>query len=69
MPSFIDRAAAQALDVKFSRVLLTVLAFPFYVLGWIVGLLVVLVLTVWGAIKLGVVDAKARALPAAAGDD
>jgi hypothetical protein len=63
MPSFIERAASKASDVKFAKVLLTILAAPFYVLGWLIGLLVVVVLLAWGAIRLGVADVRALAGP------
>ena len=59
MPSFIERAAAKASDVKLSKLLLSILAAPFYVLGWLIGLVVVVVLLAYGAVRLGIADVRA----------
>ena len=56
----IDRVAAAAAELKPLRVLLTVIAFPFWVLGLAVGLAWVAVTWCYGAIKVGVADAKGR---------
>jgi hypothetical protein len=61
MPSFIERAAAKASDVKFAKLLLSILAAPFYVLGWLIGLVVVIVLLAYGAVRLGIADVRAVA--------
>jgi hypothetical protein len=39
VPTFTDRVAIAAISVRPSRLLLTWLAVPFYVLGWLLGLL------------------------------
>lgn len=49
-----ERVAARRLpSVDVVRVLLTVLAAPFYVLGWAAGALVVAVTWVWAAVAVG----------------
>lgn len=60
MAAFVDRVAEQALTLRPLKILLTILAVPFYVLGWLVGLLWVAVLFAVGAIKVGFADASAR---------
>lgn len=55
-----ERVAAEAMSVRPGRLLLTVLAFPFYVLGWLLGLLVVCFLFAVSAVKVGISDARAR---------
>lgn len=57
---FVERVAAQAVAVRPMRLLLTLLALPFYVLGWVVGLLWVAVLFAYGAVKVGIADARSR---------
>ena len=57
--SYSSRVAAQAASIRPLRSVLTVLAVPFYV----VGLLLVAVLWAAGAVKLGVLDARARLSP------
>ena len=56
--SYPDRVAAKVADVKLSRILLTVLAFPFYALGFVLGLLVAVVLWCGAAIAVGISDAR-----------
>ena len=58
--AFVDRVAASALQVRPVKLLLTLLALPFYVLGWVLGLLVVVGLFAVGAVKVGIGDARAR---------
>lgn len=60
MAAFVDRVAEQALTLRPLKILLTILAVPFYVLGWLVGLLWVAVLFAVGAVKVGFADASAR---------
>lgn len=59
--AFVDQVAARASQISFARVLLSLLAAPFYVLGTIVGVL--WVTAAWGlaAAQLGVSDARERA--------
>jgi uncharacterized membrane protein YciS (DUF1049 family) len=56
--SYPDRVAAKVADVKLSRLLLTVLAAPFYALGFILGVLFAAVLWCGAAIAVGVSDAR-----------
>lgn len=64
--SYSARVAAQAASIRPLRAILTVLAVPFYALGLLAGLVFVAVLWALGAVKLGLVDARARlAQPAA----
>lgn len=58
--SYSARVAAQAASIRPLRAVLTVLAVPFYVLGLLAGLVFVAVLWAAGAVKLGMVDARAR---------
>lgn len=58
--AFVDRVAASALQVRPVKVLLTLLALPFYALGWLLGLLYVAALFVVGAVKVGIADARSR---------
>lgn len=68
MSSFVDRVAIEALSVRPLRVLLTVLALPFYALGWVLGIAWVVVKFAVAAVKLGIAEAQARAARNAPGD-
>ncbi len=68
MAGFVDRVAAEALKVRPLKVLLTLLAVPFYVLGFAIGLLVVVVMFAVAAVRVGIEDARTRQ-PVTAGDD
>lgn len=68
-PAFIERVSTAALSVRPSKLLLTLLALPFYVLGWVLGLLYVAMMFAVGAAKVGISDARAKARPARAGAD
>ena len=68
MSSFVDRVAIEASSVRPLRVLLTVLALPFYVLGWVLGIAWVVVKFAVAAVKLGIAEAQARAARNAPGD-
>lgn len=61
MPSYPTRVAAAAADMHAVRGLLTILALPFYLLGLIIGIVVVSVTWAVAAVKVGVTDIKARA--------
>jgi hypothetical protein len=58
--SYPDRVAAKVADVKIARLLLTILAFPFYALGFVLGVLLAAVLWCGAAIAVGVADARRR---------
>lgn len=58
--TFPTRVAARASELKFSRIILTVLALPFYALGFVVGLLIVAVSWVFAAAAVGASDARSR---------
>jgi hypothetical protein len=58
---FVERVAAEATKVQVVRVLLMVLATPLYVLGFVVGLLVVAARWSIAAVRVGIADATARA--------
>ena len=60
MPGFVDRVAVEAMQVRPVRVLLTVLALPFYALGVVVGVLWLAARFTFGAIKVGIADVQAR---------
>lgn len=69
MARFVDRVAEQATTVRPLKLLLTIPAAMFYALGWLLGLVVVVVLFAVAAVKLGVADARARADRPEPGDD
>lgn len=58
--SFADRVAAQALEVRFARLLLSLLAFPFYLLGLVLGLVVLAVRWCYAAVQVGIADVTKR---------
>lgn len=60
MSTFVERAVAQAAGFKFSRILLTILAAPFYLLGLLLGAIVVVAVLAFGALKLGIADVRTR---------
>jgi hypothetical protein len=55
---YIERVAAQAITVRPAKAALTLLTLPFYALGWVLGLLVVVVLFIVGAVRVGIDDAR-----------
>ena len=55
-----DNVAAKVADVRLARVVLTVLAAPFYAAGFLLGLLIAAVLWCGAAIAVGVSDARRR---------
>lgn len=63
MSTFVQRAVDQAADIKFARIALTVLAAPFYVIGVLVGAVVVVAVVAFGAAKLGVADVRGKVQP------
>lgn len=67
--AFVDRVAAAAVSVRPAKLLLTLLALPFYVLGWVLGLVYVCVLFAVGACKVGIADARSKASPASVRGD
>jgi hypothetical protein len=58
--TMIDRIATQAADVRPLRVLLSVLAAPFYALGFVLGVALLAGAWCYAAIGVGIADAKAR---------
>lgn len=70
-PSFIERVAATSTKIGPAKALFTLLALPFYVIGWVLGGLYVVVMFAVGAVRLGIADARSRAArpaPRAGGD-
>lgn len=59
-PSFSDRLANQAADVKLIRLLLSLLAIPFYLFGLLVGALILAVRWCYAAVLIGIADAAKR---------
>jgi hypothetical protein len=59
--TFVDRVATEAMTVRPVKLLLTLLTLPFYVVGWVLGLLFVVVMFAVGAVKVGIADARERA--------
>lgn len=60
MTSFADRVAVQAADVRLLRVLLTVVALPFYAFGFVVAVLWLAARWVYAAVTVGFADARDR---------
>lgn len=58
--TFTARVSARAIEVRPARVALSVVAAPFYALGWLLGLLVVLVVWCYAAGQVGFSDARRR---------
>lgn len=58
--TFVDRVAVQAQQVRPVRVLLSILAAPFYALGFVVALVVVVAAWFWAAAQVGWADARQR---------
>ena len=56
-----ERIAARVAAEKPLRILLSVLAAPFYVLGFLAGLVVVVLMWFWVAAGVGFTDVRARA--------
>jgi uncharacterized membrane protein (DUF485 family) len=67
MPSTFDRVQARAATFQPLRAFLSVLAAPFYAIGFLVGLLLVIVSWVVAAVQVGAADARARRAPAGDG--
>lgn len=53
-----ERIAARVANEKPLRILLSVLAAPFYALGWVLGLAVVVLMWFWAAAGVGFADAR-----------
>jgi hypothetical protein len=60
VPNFPDRVAAKAADVRPLRLLLSLLALPFYVLGIVVGVAWLAVRWTYAAVVVGFTDATDR---------
>lgn len=58
--AFSERVAERASQVRLVRVVLSVLAFPFYLLGGLVGLVWVALVWCWAAVAVGFDDARKR---------
>lgn len=56
----VDRVASAAQEVQLLKVLLTALAFPFYVLGLLAGLVAVVAMWMIAAAQVGFADASRR---------
>ena len=65
MAGIVDRVAVEALNVRPVRVLVTLLTLPFIVIGFVVGVLWLVLKFALGAIKLGIDEAQARIAPPA----
>lgn len=57
-PSFTTRVADRAVDVNIARLVLSLIALPFYVLGFIAGLVLVAARWCWAAAAVGIEDAR-----------
>jgi ABC-type sulfate transport system permease subunit len=66
--SYVDRVAEQALKIKPVKLLLSLLALPFYVLGLVAGLVVVVFVFAYAGVKTGVRDVRSHLERAGGGD-
>lgn len=57
---YVQRVAERAQQVSLVRVLLAVLAAPLYALGWLVGLLVLALMWLLGALAVGYSDGRRK---------
>lgn len=69
MANFPERVALKASDVAVAKVLLTLLAVPFYLLGFAVGAVWVAVRWIFAAVVVGFGDVHARGVHAQAVTD
>lgn len=60
MASFPERVALKAADVAVAKILLTILALPFYALGFVAGLVWVAVRWIFAAVVVGFGDVNPR---------
>lgn len=60
MITTIDRVQAQAAQLQPLKILLSVLAAPFYVLGWVFGVVWVVLSWSLAAVLVGVTDARSK---------
>lgn len=60
MLAAVDRVQAASLKVQPLRVLLSVIAAPFYVIGLLVGFVIVALTWVYAAVVVGVNDARRK---------
>jgi len=60
MSTFVQRSVEQAVDLRLGRIILTILAAPFYVIGLLIGAVVVVAVVAAGAVKLGIADVRSR---------
>lgn len=60
MAATFDRVAERAATYQPAKILLTVLAVPFYVVGFVVGVLWVALAWAWAAVLVGVGDVRRR---------
>lgn len=58
--SFSDRVATTAAEVQLVKVLLTILALPFYAVGFVAAVLWLAVRWVYAAVGVGFADARDR---------
>lgn len=58
MSNPVDRVAAAAVTLKPLRVFLSIIAAPFYVVGYLIGVLLVALTWAYAAIQVGVADAR-----------
>ena len=58
MPKFVDRVATKAVDVRVFKVLLTLIALPFYVLGFLAAVVWLVVRWCVAAVIVGFQDVK-----------
>lgn len=56
--TFAERVTAKTADVRVGRALLSLVAAPFYALGFLLGLVLVVVVWSWAAVQIGVSDGR-----------
>lgn len=58
MTTYPDRVAARAADLQVARVLLGILAAPFWLIGFVVGVIWTAAVWLWAAALVGYSDAR-----------
>lgn len=61
MITTIDRVSAQAAELQLLRILLSVLALPFYVIGVVIGVTLIALRWMFAAVLVGMTDMQTRA--------
>lgn len=56
--TFAERVTAKTTDVRIGRALLSIVAAPFYAIGFLLGLVLVVIVWCWAAVTIGISDGR-----------